>query len=79
MDIATLIGIIAGIAAVISGFVGRRSTIWPVAKTAALIVFGGTIAAVVASFLHIVCVQFLLLYAWHLDVVLMIPNNGSKN
>lgn len=51
MDIATLIGIIAGIAAVISGFLwegGQLSGL--VQKTAALIVFGGTIAAVVASF-----------------------------
>ncbi|PYE50601.1 flagellar motor protein [Paenibacillus barcinonensis] len=51
MDIATLIGIIAGIAAVISGFLwegGQLSGL--LQKTAALIVFGGTIAAVVASF-----------------------------
>ena len=32
MDIATLIGIIAGIAAVISGFVGRRPIVRPRAK-----------------------------------------------
>lgn len=51
MDIATLIGIIAGIAAVISGFLwegGQLSGL--LQKTAALIVFGGTIAAVAASF-----------------------------
>lgn len=51
MDIATLIGIIAGIAAVISGFLwegGQLSGL--LQKTAALIVFGGTVAAVAASF-----------------------------
>ncbi|MDQ0172465.1 flagellar motor protein [Paenibacillus tundrae] len=51
MDIATLIGIIAGIAAVIGGFLWEGGQVSGLLqKTAALIVFGGTIAAVVASF-----------------------------
>ncbi|MCE5169348.1 flagellar motor protein [Paenibacillus profundus] len=51
MDKTTVIGIIAGLAALIGGFLwegGQISGLWE--KTAALIVFGGTIAAVVVSF-----------------------------
>ncbi|MGZ9586229.1 flagellar motor protein [Paenibacillus marinisediminis] len=51
MDMTTLIGIIAGLAALIGGFLwegGHISGLWE--GTAALIVFGGTIAAVVVSY-----------------------------
>ncbi|MCG7407958.1 flagellar motor protein [Paenibacillus sp. ACRRX] len=51
MDKTTLIGIIAGLVALIGGFLlegGNLSGLWE--ATAALIVFGGTFAAVVVSF-----------------------------
>lgn len=51
MDKTTVIGILAGLAALIGGFLwegGQMGGLWE--KTAALIVFGGTIAAVVISF-----------------------------
>ncbi|EHQ64165.1 MotA/TolQ/ExbB proton channel [Paenibacillus dendritiformis C454] len=51
MDKTTVIGIIAGLAALIGGFLwegGNIGGLWE--KTAALIVIGGTIAAVVVSF-----------------------------
>lgn len=51
MDKTTVIGIIAGLTALIGGFLwegGHISGLWE--KTAALIVIGGTIAAVVVSF-----------------------------
>lgn len=51
MDLTTVIGIIAGLAALIGGFLwegGHLSGLWQ--ATAVLIVIGGTIAAVVVSF-----------------------------
>ncbi|UHA71639.1 flagellar motor protein [Paenibacillus sp. 481] len=51
MDLTTIIGIIAGLTALIGGFIwegGHLSGLWE--KTAFLIVFGGTFAAVAVSF-----------------------------
>lgn len=51
MDITTLIGILAGLGALIGGFLWEGGQVTGLfQKTAALIVFGGTFAAVVISF-----------------------------
>ncbi|MGF7049250.1 chemotaxis protein MotA [Paenibacillus sp. DS2015] len=51
MDITTLIGILAGLGALIGGFLWEGGQVTGLfQKTAALIVFGGTFAAVIISF-----------------------------
>lgn len=51
MDIATIIGIIIGLAALIGGFLWEGGEVGGLMQlTAALIVFGGTFAAVMISF-----------------------------
>ena len=51
MDIATLIGIIVGLAALVGGFMLEGGQLGGLLQiTAALIVFGGTFAAVLISF-----------------------------
>lgn len=51
MDISTVIGILFGIGALLAGFVLEKGTVGSLLQfSAALIVFGGTLGAVVASF-----------------------------
>lgn len=51
MDLSTLIGIIAGVGALIAGFVIEKGTVGALLQfSAAVIVFGGTAGAIVTSF-----------------------------
>lgn len=51
MDITTIIGLLAGIAAMVGGFLWEGGSLSGLLQpNAALIVFGGTLAAVLVSF-----------------------------